>query len=58
MAFAGGAERAVQLDLDADRGAEQPVAAQAFGKARGGAHGADGMGTGGADADLEQVEDA
>ncbi|MNM91835.1 hypothetical protein D3C81_1041450 [compost metagenome] len=58
VAFAGGAKRAVEFGLDADRGAEQLVAAQAFGKARGGAHGADGMGTGGADADLEQVEDA
>ncbi|MCY1176294.1 hypothetical protein D9M73_165600 [compost metagenome] len=58
VAFAGGAKRAVEFGLDADRGAEQLVAAQALGKTRGGAHGADGMGTGGADADLEQVEDA
>ncbi|MNJ21600.1 hypothetical protein D3C77_159550 [compost metagenome] len=58
VALAGGAERAVQLGLDADRSLEQIVAAQPFGKARGGTHGADGMGAGGADADLEQVEDA
>ncbi|MNG10579.1 hypothetical protein D3C84_940570 [compost metagenome] len=58
MPFASGTERAIKLGLDADRGGQQTVATQAFSKTRSGAHGAYGMGTGGADADLEQVEDA
>ncbi|MNN09517.1 hypothetical protein D3C81_1224010 [compost metagenome] len=58
VAFTRGAERAIQLGLDADRAGQQAVAAQAFGKTCGGAHRADRVGAGGADADLEQVEDA
>ncbi|MNH10286.1 hypothetical protein D3C79_697600 [compost metagenome] len=58
VALAGGAQRAVQLGLDAGGGGEQAVAAQPFGEARGGAHRAHGVRAGGADADLEQVEDA
>ncbi|MNY36429.1 hypothetical protein D3C86_1709160 [compost metagenome] len=58
VAFAGGAERAVQLDLDAGGGRQQPFTAQAFDETRSGAHRADGVGAGGADANLEQVEHA
>ncbi|MNI57718.1 hypothetical protein D3C73_1127980 [compost metagenome] len=58
VAFAGGAERAVQLDLDAGGGRQQPFTAQAFDEAHSGAHRADGVGAGGADANLEQVEHA
>ncbi|MNE85265.1 hypothetical protein D3C80_1822460 [compost metagenome] len=58
MALAGGAQGAIQLGLDANRAVQQAVAAQAFGETCGSTHRADGMGAGGADADLEQVEDA
>ncbi|MNN08845.1 hypothetical protein D3C81_1217110 [compost metagenome] len=58
MAFARGTQRAIQLGLDAGGAGQQAVTAQAFGEARGGAHRADRVGAGGADADLEQVEDA
>lgn len=43
VALAGGAERAVQLDLDAGGTGQQVVAAQALGKTRGCAHRPDGM---------------
>ena len=58
VALAGGAERTIQLDLDAVGGGQQAITPQPFGEACGSAHRADGMGTGGADANLEQVEDA
>ncbi|MNG31879.1 hypothetical protein D3C84_1177660 [compost metagenome] len=58
MAFTGGAERAVQLDFDAGGRGQQFFSAQAFDEARGGAHRADGVGAGGADTNLEQVEHA
>ncbi|MCY1439264.1 hypothetical protein D9M71_554950 [compost metagenome] len=58
VAFAGGTERTIQLDFDAGGGFKQVFAAQTFGEARSGTHRADGVGTGGADANLEQVEHA
>ncbi|MNV32247.1 hypothetical protein D3C71_1235780 [compost metagenome] len=58
VALAGGAERAVQLDFDASGCRQQVFTAQTFDEARGGAHRADGVGAGGADANLEQVEHA
>ncbi|CRQ25071.1 hypothetical protein PAERUG_E16_London_17_VIM_2_04_14_00120 [Pseudomonas aeruginosa] len=57
VALAGGAERAVQLDLDAGSGLQQPLAPQPLGKARGGTHRPHGVGAGRPDADLEQIED-
>jgi hypothetical protein len=56
MALAGGAKRAIQLDLDAGSAQQQIVTAQPFDKANGSKHGTDGVGTGWADANLEQVE--
>jgi len=58
VALAGSAERAVQLDPEAGSGGQQFVALQPVGEAPCGAHGADGVRAGRADADLEQVEDA
>ncbi len=58
VTFAGGAERAVQLDAHAGGGGQQVFTAQTFGETRSGTHRADGVGTGGADANLEQVEHA
>ncbi len=58
VAFAGGAQRPVEFHLDAGGGAQQVVALEALDKTSGGAHRADGVGTGGADANLEQVEHA
>ncbi len=58
VALAGGAERAVQLDFQAVGVGQQVLTAQAIDESRGGAHRAHGVGAGGANADLEQVEDA
>ncbi|MNF80051.1 hypothetical protein D3C84_622840 [compost metagenome] len=58
VAFAGGAERAVELDFDAGGVLEQVLPTQAFDKACRGAHRANRVGAGGADANLEQVEHA
>ena len=58
VAFAGGAERSIEFHLDAGGGAQQVVTLEALDESSGGAHRANGVGTGGADANLEQVEHA
>ena len=58
VAFAGGAEGAIEFNFYAGCGLQQLITAQTFGKTRSSTHGADGVGTGGADANLEQVEHA
>ncbi|MNE07305.1 hypothetical protein D3C80_999180 [compost metagenome] len=58
VALAGGAEGAVELRLDARHPAQQAVGLQPEDEARGGAHRPHGMGAGGADAHLEQIENA
>ncbi|MNP13195.1 hypothetical protein D3C76_1054650 [compost metagenome] len=58
VALAGGAEGAVELRLHARHPAQQSVRLQPKDEARGGAHRSHGVGAGGADAHLEQIENA
>jgi len=58
VAFARRAERTVQLDPHTGGAGQQVFTAQTFGETRSRAHRADGVGTGGTDANLEQVEHA
>jgi hypothetical protein len=48
----------MQINLNASDLWEQPIRRQALGKCKGRFHRTNGMGTGGADADFEDVEDA
>ncbi len=57
VAVAGGAQGAEEFGADADRLGEQAVLLEASDEHPGGAHRADGVGAGGADADGEEVED-
>ncbi len=58
VSFTGSAERTVQLDTHAGGAGQQVFPAQPFGETRSSTHRADGVGTGGTDANLEQVEHA
>ena len=58
VSFAGGAEGTVEFNFYAGGVLQHFITAQTFDKTRSSTHGADGMGAGGADANLEQVEHA
>ena len=56
VADAGEREGAVEIDGDTGGAVEEGVGFEALDKAEGGTHGADGMGAGGADANLEKFK--
>ena len=58
MAVAGECEGAVEVDVDLCGVSRRLAEVELAGEAEGGAHGADGVRAGGADADLEEFEEA
>jgi hypothetical protein len=58
VAYAGEGERAVEIDGDSRGCFQETGGVELAGKAKGGAHGADGVGAGRADANFEEFEEA